>query len=94
MVGGHPLVLRSVGRTDVGRRRAVNEDSYFRDDRMGFYVVADGVGGHNKGEVASRECVDQLEMWVRGRACTRAPSCYDRPLPWAMSSLPGSVATR
>lgn len=58
----------SVARTDVGRRRAVNEDAFFRDDRMGFYVVADGVGGHNKGEVASRECVDQLEMWVRGAA--------------------------
>lgn len=54
----------------MGRRRAVNEDSYFRDDRMGFYVVADGVGGHNKGEVASRECVDQLEMWVRGAAAS------------------------
>jgi len=67
-VRGHSVALRSVGRTDVGRRRAVNEDSYFRDDHMGFYVVADGVGGHNKGEVASRECVDQLEMWVRGAA--------------------------
>ena len=68
MVRGQTVALRSVGRTDVGRRRAVNEDSYFRDDRMGFYVVADGVGGHNKGEVASRECIDQLEMWVRGAA--------------------------
>ncbi len=67
MVGGSPF-LHSVARTDVGRRRAVNEDAFFRDDRMGFYVVADGVGGHNKGEVASRECIDQLEMWIRGAA--------------------------
>lgn len=33
---------------------------------MGFYVVADGVGGHNRGEVASREAVEQLRSWVSG----------------------------
>ncbi len=60
----------SVGQTDVGRRRAINEDSFFRDDRMGFYVVADGVGGHSKGEIASRETVEQLRMWVYGAAPT------------------------
>ena len=63
-----PVRTRSVAVTDVGRKRAINEDASFRDDEMGFYVVADGVGGHNKGEVASRECVDQLHMWVRGAA--------------------------
>src|SRR3954452_19317007 len=58
--------LLSVARTDVGRRRQINEDALFRDDRHGFYVVADGVGGHNKGEIASREAVEQLRMWVSG----------------------------
>jgi protein phosphatase len=55
-----------VARTDVGRRRQINEDALFRDDDRGFYVVADGVGGHNKGEIASREAVEQLRMWVSG----------------------------
>lgn len=54
----------SAGETDVGRRRTINEDALYRDDAMGFYVVADGVGGHSKGEVASRETVDQLRGWV------------------------------
>ena len=60
------MKLLSVARTDVGRRRQINEDAFFRDDARGFYVVADGVGGHNKGEIASREAVDQLKSWVYG----------------------------
>jgi protein phosphatase len=62
------LKLLSVARTDVGRRRQINEDAFFRDDARGFYIVADGVGGHNKGEIASREAVEQLRMWVYGAA--------------------------
>jgi protein phosphatase len=54
----------SVGLSDVGRRRSINEDAMFRDDDLGLYVVADGVGGHSRGEVASRETVEQLEMWM------------------------------
>src|SRR5687767_13663077 len=61
-----PMRGVSVAVTDVGRKRSVNEDAFFRDDDMGFYVVADGVGGHNKGEIASRETIDQLKMWVYG----------------------------
>jgi serine/threonine protein phosphatase PrpC len=60
------LGRRSVGRTDVGRKREHNEDAHFCDDKLGFYVVADGVGGQNKGEIASREAVDQLRSWVSG----------------------------
>jgi protein phosphatase len=54
----------SVAVTDTGRRRTINEDAFHRDDALGFYVVADGVGGHLKGEVASQEAVEQLRMWV------------------------------
>ncbi|MBL9019452.1 MAG: serine/threonine-protein phosphatase, partial [Myxococcales bacterium] len=60
------MKLHSVARTDVGRKRQINEDAFFRDDERGFYVVADGVGGHNKGEIASREAVEQLTMWIYG----------------------------
>ena len=60
------MKLTSVARSDVGRKRQINEDAFFHDDEKGFYVVADGVGGHNKGEIASREAVEQLRMWVYG----------------------------
>src|SRR5262245_54926219 len=66
MIGCRRVKLSSVACTDVGRKRQINEDAFFRDDRHGFYVVADGVGGHNKGEIASREAVEQLRMWVFG----------------------------
>jgi protein phosphatase len=55
----------SAGLSDIGRKRPHNEDSLLCDDDLGLYVVADGVGGHAKGEVASAEAVEQLAMWVR-----------------------------
>jgi protein phosphatase len=61
--------IRSVGRTDRGQRRKHNEDALLCDDGLGLYVVADGVGGHAKGEVASSEAVDQIHGFVhQGRA--------------------------
>jgi serine/threonine protein phosphatase PrpC len=55
----------SAGTSDVGKKRPHNEDAYIIDDAIGLYVVADGVGGHAKGEIASRESVDMIVMWVR-----------------------------
>ncbi len=54
----------SFGLSDVGRRRPHNEDSFLCDDELQLYVVADGVGGRAKGEVASQEAVEQLQIWI------------------------------
>lgn len=54
-----------IGVTDVGRRRASNEDAFFVDDALGLYAVADGMGGHNAGEVASQEAIDTLHGMVK-----------------------------
>ncbi len=51
--------LRAGGATDVGRVRSVNEDAYLVVD--GLYAVADGVGGHQAGEVASATAVEALQ---------------------------------
>lgn len=57
--------LRSFGKTDVGRHRKVNEDAFFRDDDLRLYVVADGMGGHAAGEIASGEAVDTIYGMVK-----------------------------
>ena len=48
------LSIESAGITDVGKRRKENEDTLLVDDGLGLYIVADGMGGHRAGEVASR----------------------------------------
>ena len=60
-----PLRRTGIGLTDVGRRRSSNEDAYFLDDRLGLYVVADGMGGHAAGEVASQEAVETVYGMVK-----------------------------
>ena len=61
--------MRSYGLSDIGRRRTVNEDAYLCDDELGLWVVADGMGGHAAGEIASQESIDTIfGMVKRGRA--------------------------
>lgn len=59
------LSLRSYGATHIGRRREVNQDAYQSDDELGLWVVADGMGGHAAGEIASQESVDTIFGNVR-----------------------------
>ncbi len=64
--------VRGAGRSESGQVRAVNQDSYYvgRVPHRGFLaVVADGMGGHKAGEVASRKAVDVLRSELeRSRA--------------------------
>jgi protein phosphatase len=50
----------SYGLTDVGRRRESNEDALLDGSDVGLYAVADGMGGHAAGEVASRIAIETL----------------------------------
>jgi serine/threonine protein phosphatase PrpC len=56
---------RGYGLTDVGRKRKGNEDAFLINEEMGLYIVADGMGGHAAGEVASQEAVETIFGMVK-----------------------------
>lgn len=55
----------SAGVTDVGRERDINEDRFVLLPAVGVFVVADGMGGHNCGEVASRMATNMVSAFFR-----------------------------
>lgn len=58
------VVIESKGISDVGKKRKGNEDAMFLDDAMNLYVVADGMGGHQAGEVASSIVVETIRDYM------------------------------
>ncbi len=73
MYGGK-LNFRSIGRTHTGKVRPHNEDAFLERTDIGLWVVADGMGGHRAGDVASAMIIDALarvEPPVDGRTFLR-----------------------
>ena len=68
MSATRPLSFSWAVTTDKGLRRTSNEDSHCERSDIGLFVVADGMGGHVAGEVASREAVDAIQAFINDTA--------------------------
>lgn len=70
-----PFCITHGALSDVGRKRAHNEDRYCTDVTLGLYAVCDGMGGNNAGEVASALAIETIHRHIN-----EASQCPDLPL--------------
>jgi len=83
--------LSVYGQTDQGRLRAGNEDSILVAPEFNLAVVADGMGGHEAGEVASKTAVDSIFDWFNNGGDDGAAFQLDPTLPSPVRRLVSSV---
>lgn len=59
--------MKFIAKSDIGKKRENNEDYYFVSDNENFplYIIADGIGGHNSGEVASKMTVESISSSLK-----------------------------
>jgi protein phosphatase len=77
--GGQPFALLAAGKTDVGKKRDHNEDAVLLRPDLGLYLLADGAGGHNAGEVASALALTSIANFFEAteKATRRKPEVDD-----------------
>ncbi len=88
------MKLRYKGVTDVGRRREANEDCFAVVPEDGLFIVADGMGGHAAGEVASRLAVSAIADFIastRRDAEITWPFEYDTTMPMEGNRLKTAI---
>jgi len=74
------MKLVAAGLTDVGREREHNEDTFLVDTEIGLFLVADGMGGHRAGEVASALARETIAQSVRGSQATARLQALDEAI--------------
>ena len=77
----------SAGLTDVGKQRDGNEDALLLDDENRLYVVADGMGGHQAGEVASGIVIDTFSSCIIHGGGTKTVTFPDATLSMEANEL-------
>lgn len=84
----------AAGLTDVGRERAHNEDRYIVVPELNLYVVADGMGGHQSGEVASRLAANTIASYFRNGDTSKSKRTLADRLRSAVSTANAKIYAR
>lgn len=78
--------------TDIGLQRALNEDSIYCSSKLGLFIVADGMGGHDCGEVASGIAVSAIGAAINeGATVVESVVAADRAIVSAIQAGQGSA---
>ncbi len=85
------FVLDATGATDVGRVRKANQDSFLVDASRGLLIVADGMGGHAGGEIASQLCIQEIGRYIDSKRLTELAKGATHPNPEIGSILADAI---
>jgi protein phosphatase len=84
------FAITAQGGTDVGQVRSTNQDSFLVSDRDHLFIVADGMGGHAGGEIASSLCIQEIEKYLKENSSNLAGT-RQHPDPKVMSILASAI---
>lgn len=90
------MKIDSYGATDVGKKRSNNEDAFAILDSSRLFMVADGMGGHSSGEIASRLAVEEVSSFFREIELTEDstwPYSYDDSISFSANKLRTAIAS-